>query len=436
MTVSYQTNTLLCIQVIQRIIQYKKTLQESLEHLSPPASNRNLIFTISLGALRTYQLIDHWVRLQCKLKPKDNNLRLLLIITLYQVHFMEKKNAKAVIQNAVSCCDSLNRSWAKGLIKAVLEKSHRQAEQLTQTDNLTHSVPPWVQESLSKQYSTAETHAIYQTWLQDKPYLGIRANKPKLSADTITQQFDTLAIPHKTHPWWPSCTLIKRGDVKQAPGLSDSSLYVQDPINQIIASIVPPLADGAQVLDACGAPGGKAGALLYLQKGIHLTLVDKNPHKLDRTKQNLHHFQDRITILEGDSTHPQSFCPEMLYDCILLDTPCSATATIGQHPEIKLIRSPEDIQALLHTQRTLLQALWPYVKPEGYMLYSTCSILAEENQGQISSFAPQHNDLHICPLPHPKNGHMSHKGVSIKPDQFSHGGYYILLQKKAGKVCG
>ncbi len=436
MTASYQTNTLQCIQVIQRIIQHKQTLQESLEHPSLKASNRNLVFTISQGALRTYQLIDHWIRQQCKLKPKDSNLRHLLIVALYQVHFMEKKNARAVIQNAVSCCDNLNRSWAKGMIKAVLEKSHRQTAQLNQISNLTHSVPPWVHDNLTQQYHASDVHAIYQSWLQERPYLGIRANTPLLTNNEIRKQLDDCGISHQPHPWWPSCILIPRGEIKKLPGLTDNNLYVQDPINQAIASIVPTLKADAQVLDACGAPGGKAGALLYQQKDIHLTLVDKSPYKLDRTKQNLRHFQDRTTILVGDSTTPQSFCPDMLYDCILLDTPCSATATIGQHPEIKLIRRPDDIQALLDTQKRLLQALWPYVKSEGYLLYSTCSILVEENHRQISAFADQHNDVHICPQPHPEEGTMSYKGVSIKPGQFSHGGYYVLLQKKAGKVCG
>lgn len=436
MTTPYQTHTLLCIQVIQRIIQHKKTLQESIEDQSLPAAHRNLVFTISQGTLRTYQYLDHWVRQQCKLKPKDNNLRLLLIIALYQVHFMEKKNAKAVIQNAVSCCDNLNRSWAKGLIKAVLEKSQRQATALTHMSNLTHSVPSWVHESLSKQYPTADIQAIYQTWLQDRPYLGIRANTPLLTHHEITKQLDEGGISHQPHPWWPSCTLIKRSDIKKLPGLTDNILYVQDPINQAIASIVPPLKAGAHVLDACGAPGGKAGALLHRQPDIHLTLIDKNPRKLTRTQENLQHFKDRVTVREGDSCHPQSFCQDRLYDCILLDTPCSASATIGQHPEIKLIRSLDDIQALLDTQMQLLHALWPHIKPGGYMLYSTCSILAEENYEPISSLSHEHNDVHICPLPHPENGAMSHKGVSIMPDGYSHGGFYILLQKKAGKVCG
>jgi len=436
MTTSYQTNTLLCIQVIQRIIKHKQTLQESLEHPSLAVANRNLLFTISQGALRTYQLIDHWVRQQCKLKPKDSNLRLLLIVTLYQVHFMEKKNAKAVIQNAVSCCDKLNRSWAKGLIKAVLEKSLRQTTPLNQVNSLTHSVPAWVHESLSKQYPPTDIHNIYQTWLQDRPYLGIRANTPQLTNHEIRKELDEAGISHHSHPWWPSCTLIKRGDIKKLSGLTNNSLYVQDPINQAIASIVPALKEKAHVLDACGAPGGKAGALLYLQKDIHLTLVDKNPGKLTRTQENLQHFQNRVTIVEGDSSQPKSFCQDKSFDCILLDTPCSASATIGQHPEIKLIRSPDDIQALLDTQKQLLHALWAHVRPGGYMLYSTCSILAEENYEPISALTHQHKDAYICPLPHPCDGLISHKGVSIMPDSFSHGGFYILLQKKAGKVCG
>ena len=134
--------------------------------------------------------------------------------------------------------------------------------------------------------------------------------------------------------------------------------------------------------------------------------------------------------------NPQSFLPQTAYDCILLDPPCSATATIGQHPEIKLIRDPTDIMALQETQKALWHALWPYLKNEGYLLYSTCSLLEEENHEQLTQLVDQTGDAVICPLTNPITGHISHKGVSISPDPFSHGGYYALVQKRGGKVCG
>ena len=276
MATTYQTNTLLSIKIILDLEKKKRTLADALEQYASQYPHRNVLHAITLGTLRHYQLLDHWVRKKCKLKPKDQNIRLLILITLYQCHFMDKKSSRAAIQSAVSCCDALNRQWAKGLVKAVLESSTRTPEAFTTPESLQYSIPRWLKESIEKQYPPARAQAIYQAWLHDRKHVGIRENRPGLRPNTVIPQLEKHPVIYPPDNGWPYCAMIPRDQVTTIPGIKDHSLYIQDPTNQMVAQTVPKLQENAKVLDACGAPGGKTGALILQQQHIHITLIDKN----------------------------------------------------------------------------------------------------------------------------------------------------------------
>ena len=125
----------------------------------------------------------------------------------------------------------------------------------------------------------------------------------------------------------------------------------------------------------------------------------------------------------ADAAAPDQWWDGRLFDRILLDAPCSGTGVIRRHPDIKALRRPEDITTAAHTQRRLLEALWPLLNPGGMLLYATCSILAAENQEQIGRFVDAHADAQELAIDRPW-GHALAHGWQILPGENDMDGFY------------
>ena len=137
---------------------------------------------------------------------------------------------------------------------------------------------------------------------------------------------------------------------------------------------------GERVLDACAAPGGKSGALLESTGGaIELTARDVDAARLERVAETLRRLRRSARLVRADLRQEPAWWDGRPFDRILLDAPCSGTGVIRRHPDIKLLRRPEDIAAMAHTQRALLVQCLGLLRPGGRLLYCTCSLLPEEN---------------------------------------------------------
>ena len=201
------------------------------------------------------------------------------------------------------------------------------------------------------------------------------------------------------------------------PEIGGSALYIQDCTHQQIVSQLPKLAPGAKVLDACAAPGGKSSAILALQPGLQLLAIDHNAQKIPRLQANLK-AHPQATVLKANALETETWWDNTPFDAIICDVPCSGTAVIQKHPEIKYLQSPENIQTLQATQAQLLEKLWPLLKENGFLLYSTCSILEEENDENINRFLHQH-----------ASQARRINTQTIYPETLHAGGYFALIQK-------
>jgi len=142
-----------------------------------------------------------------------------------------------------------------------------------------------------------------------------------------------------------------------------------------------------RVLDACAAPGGKTGHLLeYTPDLSELVAVDVDAQRVGRIEENLRRLNRQATLVVADARFPRSFWDGRPFNRILLDAPCSSTGVIRRHPDIKLLRRTDDIQALATLQLEVLQAVFTLLAAGGRLLYCTCSVLPEENQAVIERF--------------------------------------------------
>lgn len=156
------------------------------------------------------------------------------------------------------------------------------------------------------------------------------------------------------------------------------------------------LKPGQIVLDACAAPGGKTTHILESQSDLlSFVAVDSDAIRLSKIKDNLNRLSlsdTKVQLLCAKAQNLKSIWKEVLFDRILLDAPCSGTGVIRKHPDIKLLRREEDIAKLVEQQYQLLSSLWKILKPNGILLYVTCSVLPEENSNVLIRFLSHHAD--------------------------------------------
>ena len=352
---------------------------------------------LCFGTCRWFHQLDFLLQdlLSKPLKSKDREVRALLLIGLYQIKFMRVPD-HAAINETVGATSDLKQRWARGLVNAVLRNFQRQAEslqaKLDSADLASRaSHPDWL------------VQAIATAWpdqLEDildagnaRPPLTLRVNLARQTREQYLQKLSSLDISATAGLLAKSAIyLVEPMPVHEIPGFADGEVSVQDEASQLVAGTMC-LEPDLQLLDACAAPGGKTSHILESEHSLtRLVAIDREKSRLSRIEENLQRLQLEAELVCADAAELGSWWDGNRFDRVLLDAPCSATGVMRRHPDIKLLRTPEQVTELLATQQQLLHQLWQCLKPGGLFLYTTCSILPEENQMQIRQFLDSHND--------------------------------------------
>ena len=409
-------------------------LDTALSTLANDIDNSALIRELCYGSLRYYHQLSAFLQLLLRkpLNKLDIELQALLLIGIYQLHYLNVPDY-AAINETVQTCHWLKKKWAKRLVNGILRNFQRQRETLVQRimddDVANYSHPSWLLQAFKHDWPK-QWHTICQANNRQAD-LNLRVNLQKCSRADYLQILQAQAIQAQPNRWsLAGIRLLERAMVTTLPGFDEGYISVQDEAAQLAAYSLD-LQAGQRVLDACAAPGGKTGHLLELESSIQLTAIEKDKQRAIRIEENLQRLQLAINnIIIVDAADVNEWWDGQGFDRILLDAPCSATGVIRRHPDIKLLRRTTDIPALQHQQLRLLTALWPLLQPQGKLLYATCSVLAQENEQVIARFLTQHDDAQIEQLP-VNCGVALPNGRQLLPEQNSHDGfYYALLTKK------
>ena len=270
---------------------------------------------------------------------------------------------------------------------------------------------------------------------QERPPMCLRVNARQSTGADYLARLEAAGI---------AATLAAPVPVERLPGFADGAVSVQDAAAQRAAPLLVDagLPAGARVLDACAAPGGKTAHLLEMAD-LDMLARDTDPPRLSRVDDTLGRLRLGGRTRAGDGRRPADWWDGQPFDAILLDAPCSASGIVRRHPDIRWLRRPEDIAALARIQAELLDALWPTLKPGGWLLYATCSVFRTEGEHQIDAFlqrrgaADAHLDRrspgHLLPLPdHGAEGASAPGGGSDAASPVvADGFYYALLRKEA-----
>lgn len=432
---SRQVALKICLQVLQ----HGQSLSRQLEsHLAELENDRDKAFCTELcyGLCRYYfVLTGQLTELLAKpLKARDRDVQLILMLGLYQIRFMRVED-HAAVNESVKLLRSSGKTWAKGVVNGVLRSYLRMLEkdalvdktQLTRAEHL-QAYPDWIRTRIENDWED-DAFELMCAGNQRAPMV-LRVDSNSVSREEYLNRLKDQAIFATPHPVIPEAIVLDSPrDVAQLPGFDEALVSVQDSSAQI-AAVVLDCQPGMTVLDACAAPGGKTLHILQAVEDLHMTALDKDELRLDRVSQNLRRAGLSARLVCADASEPETWFDGDQFDRILLDVPCSASGIIRRHPDIRLLRLPGDIDALVDVQRQLLDTMWRLLKPGGRLVYSTCSIFKSENEKQIAAFIHNRQDCVEWQLNTVQWGTQRSMGRQILTGSHNMDGFYYACLEK------
>lgn len=392
-----------------------------------------LVQEITFGVCRVLPRLESIIKLLVEkpLKGKTRLVHCLLLVGLYQLLYM-RVPAHAAVDEVVNATKSLKLDSFRALTNGVLRRFLReQDEMLAKVDKHWQTLhPEWLVNKLKK---------VYPNWRDiveannQRPPMWIRVNQQYIKAKDYAVLLGDVVAKNSANltACIPPCALLlnKPVSVNQLHNFEQGWATVQDAHAQWSAELLG-AENGETILDACAAPGGKTTHILEKVPNAKIIALDIEESRLNRVRENLARLGQIATVICGDASKPQEWLDDdVMFDRILLDAPCSATGVIRRHPDIKWLRQESDIPELAHLQGNILRALWDRLKPNGILLYATCSVLPEENSEQIQRFVQE--------TPNAKLVEMDFNGEKVSEKQFfphQNGGdgfFYAKLQKVA-----
>jgi 16S rRNA (cytosine967-C5)-methyltransferase len=278
---------------------------------------------------------------------------------------------------------------AKGMVNAVLRRFLRERAELVAVA-LKNPVAQW---NYPQWWIDATRAAYPQDWQailaagNEQPPLTLRVNRRKSSVADYLARLSAAGIEaSQIGPY--AVRLAKATGVQEIPGFSDGTVSVQDAGAQLAAPLLD-VADGMRVLDACAAPGGKTCHLLELAE-LDMTAVDSDPKRLVRIEENLARL-GLSASLKAFEAQTKVWWDGQQYDRILADVPCTASGIVRRHPDIRWLRRKADSLQLATLSAKILDNLWQMLRPNGKLLFVTCSLWPQESEAQAAAFAVRHN---------------------------------------------
>ena len=363
--------------------------------------DRGLLTALTYGVLRYWwagdAVIGHLSRFP--LEKMQAETRVLLKLALFQIQYMDRVPDYAAVNTTVELARKRKLSpKTVSLINGILRNFLRQKEagalpELKPSDWF----PVWFSDQLLAHYGESAVQGLANQWMTP-PTLCVRfntlLNTPELDvvsqAEKAFQQAGYTLMPIIVDG--EGCSVLRRlsgqgGSPRQMPGYTDGWFYVQDPSSYEAACWLE-VEPGQTVVDLCAAPGSKTTHLAQLMQNQGcIWAVEPSAERqrlLLENSQRLNVSNIKPVLGDGQS-FDATLLPEGLADRVLVDVPCTGTGTVHKHPEILLQIQAERSQALHETQRGLLEKGLSLLKTDGILVYSTCSILPDENAEIVHS---------------------------------------------------
>lgn len=353
------------------------------------ARDRRLTTELVYGVLRNRSLLDFQLDslLDRPRSSLDPEVLEIIRIGLFQLSFLRIPNWAAV-HETVQLCKDMRKFSASALVNAILRRFLQVSPSLPDEDNaeslaIRYSHPEWLVHRYISRYGLRGTQQILERNNQP-PQLYLWTNLFKMTFEDLCWELEREGVSFQLHPSLPNCLIVRSNSFVQHRLYREGYCFLMDAASQEVAHLGD-LRQCRVLGDFCAAPGGKS-FLLSLRKpaNAHLYSCDISFSRLNQLRQRANLYQiPHIRLVQADLNN-SPLKPH--FDFILLDVPCTGTATLRSNPDIRWRLNEHDLNRLSGIQLSLLRNSFQLLREGGQLIYATCSTEPEENEDVVEDF--------------------------------------------------
>jgi 16S rRNA (cytosine967-C5)-methyltransferase len=339
------------------------------------------------------------------LEDLDEPVRVALRLCAFELLHHEKVPAHAAVNEAVELAKELKAGRAAGFVNAVLRRlsetrappppPSREVDPVGHVAAIT-AHPRWMVERWSRWLGPAEAEKLCAANQQQAP-AAVRVARRKATRQQAKEALRSSGIESREGPYSPDALILAAGapPALDIEGHEQGLFQAQDEGAQLVSLYAAP-ERSARILDACAAPGGKACHLAEIAEAGSVLAIDLHARKANAIAEAARRLGlENLKSRAADATLPIPDAGLESFDLVLLDAPCSGLGTLRRHPEVKLRRTPEDVDRLARLQETLLASVQGYVRPGGLLVYAVCTLAPEEGEEQVARFLEKHPPFRV-----------------------------------------
>ena len=412
-------------------------LNETFKTLNINSKEKAFITEIFYGVIRNKKFLDYIIEKNTK-EIKKEWIRNLLRISIYQITFMDSDN-KGIVWEATELAKKKYgvpiSKFINGTLRNYLRNKDLELKRLDDEKNyeVLYSIPKWFYDTLEKQYGNNNLKQAI-TSLKKIPYLSVRVNKLKYSEEEFEEflkEKDIQIIKKVDTVYY-----VNSGLIINSEEFKTGKIIAQDASSYLAAKNLGTMPNEL-VLDICAAPGGKTAVLAENMENIgEIIAIDIHQHKIKLIDTNMKKLGIDIvkaTVMDARNVNKQG----RKFDKILVDVPCSGYGVIRKKPEILYSKNRESVEELAKLQLEILNSAADILKDGGELIYSTCTIIDEENTNNIEKFLKERKEFKVEKLYIPENVSGDYDklgGFCINYKEEIMDNFYIIKLKK-GEKC-
>jgi 16S rRNA (cytosine967-C5)-methyltransferase len=420
-------------------------------------SDRRLVTELVYGCTRRQRtldaLIDQLGKKKSHQQPKD--LRTILHLGLYQLQYQERIPESAAVNTTVQLARENGFSGLTGFVNGLLRQYIRlgkkedgtmkneqsflssffsfQSSDAVERLGILYSFPDWIIQVWVEQFGLAETEQLC-LWMNKTPTIDLRINPLRTSIEEVEEALSSAGVASQRVPHLPQALRLisNAGPIQNLPGYDEGWWTVQDSSAQLVTHLLDPQ-PGEVVIDVCAAPGGKTTHIAELMRDTgKIFACDRTSSRLVKLQKNAQRLKlQSIEICTGDSRNLPQF--QNTAHRVLLDAPCSGLGTLHRHADARWRQTPESVEELSLLQKQLISHASTFVKQDGVLVYSTCTLHPKENEDVVSSFLAEHPNWEIEPpsVDSPADTYSSAQGwMKVLPHQQDMDGFFMVRLRK------
>lgn len=366
--------------------------------LSEKMSDEDRRFATAL----TYTTLDHLLTIDFIIDSYAKGrlqlpVRCVLRLGVCQLLYMDVPES-AACNESVLLIKAIGKQAVSGFVNGTLRAIARAKDNLPQPQgspaevlSIVHSYPLWLVERLLALYGDREAQVMLS--YRDEPMLSVRENSFRAQKGEVEAALCARGISFTRGHFDAEAILIKNSmNIAKDELFKSGKLTIQSESSMLVSKIADPK-KGMKVLDACAAPGGKSAHMAAIMGEGEIVAWDVHAHREELIKKSCERMGVGFvrTALQDAADYVQEY--ERSFDVVLVDAPCSGLGVVGGKPDVRYSKSPKDIEALVIIQRKILENCSRYVKKGGSLIYSTCTIMHEENEDNVQWFLKHHTEF-------------------------------------------